>query len=1138
MAKKNFYAWIAPGGAGIHETWEECQAACSGFKHERHKGFATYEEAWHFAYPDKPFPKPADETPTVAPADEQADIISREDEVNSPSQPIVPFTSTEIPVSEEVNQYCSKYGFEKLSYRQRMAVQSVDGKTLLFAVPGSGKTTVIVARTGFMVYSRKIDPNSIISLTFTKAAANEMVTRYKDHFKTENVPDFRTIHSLCYSIILPRLRRSGYCCPPHLLGIEDGLEDEEKPRTPTAVYRALFKAIKHQPADFETAMESIQCVITGIKNSVMHQSEYEHKYIKIDGVELSVSLLFNTYQQIMRDLECMDFDDLLIHAFKGLKSYPNVLRSLRQKYTYWSVDEAQDTSKLQFKLLDLLCGPDGNVFMVGDDDQSIYSFRGANPRLLLDFGHRAGVTTLLMGYNYRSDHEIVSASKSFIESNQNRAEKEMLAFSPYPGYIHIPQAFRTEVGQYEFIVQAAKEAVSRNDTLAVLYRRNISCLPLIVYLHRNGIPYEANKGIAEILRSKNIKGIWRVFLFLVSPNSFSAFSSCHTYLNLYLKKEELEDLKETHTRNSKIPVLELLLRKYEESDNPEKATDVKDLIKSISRIREMRPTAAAKTVLSDLFFWSPETISDRLRIYSFLSACDLFGSVSDFVKCIKEIISEEKKKAETPDPTDFDNSLAAVTTTLKPVVTLSSMHSAKGREFDRVIIVDSFDEIMPGEERDDALIYDPEEELRLFYVAVTRAEHRLDLLTVDKYHGNTETISRFISAFAYICEQNCDNVSILESVPESMDVQSGTIKIEPTKYYAVKRGRKPGIYTTWSDCQSQIHGFSGADYKSFSTREEAEAYLGSVSIPLQEITSLRTIEPNIIGSEGVAFNYPMDIPAIVCESVHSHFGVSSLEQLDSETLAHLRSQSNNMFGAGQTASYHSSAEAYLLTYMPVNFFKIWKPLYDLANAGDLQNVCRVLELGAGPGTATMGLISFFSELASSNPEIPFRLDITAVEKENRFRPLFENLTGRLSNVCPSNLSIECKLIEADALGAVPEYDQLYDLIVESNMLNQAEGLDAQAIESFAHVLSKTVGDQGTVIMIEPGTKDDRTFLKRLEMFICGEKIADQVIPPKTLAVNVSGISLYHEAVSAGLRGARKSEHWFSYLVMRKGADLF
>lgn len=208
------------------------------------------------------------------------------------------------------------------------------------------------------------------------------------------------------------------------------------------------KTLKPGDAEYEKLKRSITefgYVEPVIKNSVMQPGEYEHKCIKIDGIELGVSLLFNTYQQIMRDLDCMDFDDLLIHAYKGLKRYPSVLQSLRRKYTYWSVDEAQDTSLLQFKLLDLLCGPDGNVFMVGDDDQSIYSFRGANPRILLNFGHRAGVATLLMGYNYRSDYEIVSVSKSFIESNQNRAEKEMLAFSPQPGYQFLRVSLRTKL---------------------------------------------------------------------------------------------------------------------------------------------------------------------------------------------------------------------------------------------------------------------------------------------------------------------------------------------------------------------------------------------------------------------------------------------------------------------------------------------------------------------------------------------------------------------------------------------------------------------------------------------------------------------------------------------------------------------
>ena len=1134
MAKKNYYAWLAPEGWGIFKTWAECEAACRGIRGEHHKGFATYEEAWQFTHPDEPDSRPADNNPADEPVAVKKADKDTETEASRPTSAYLPFADTVIPITDEVNRYCEKYGFDKLSDKQRMAVQSVDGKTLLFSVPGSGKTTVIIARTGFMVYSRKIIPGNIISLSFTKAAANEMAARYKDHFKTENTPDFRTIHSLCYSVVLPMLRKAGYSHPEHLLGIEEGEEDEEKPRNPTAVYKLLFKQIHHPTTDFETAMEATQTVITGIKNSVMRPEEYENKTLKIDGVDVSIALLFNTYQQIMQDLDCMDFDDLLKYAYNGLKKSPAVLQKLRKKYTYWSVDEAQDTSKLQFKLLDLMCGADGNMFMVGDDDQSIYSFRGADPALLLSFGRRNGVVPLGMGYNYRSDSDIVSASKSFIESNKNRAEKAMKAYSSLPGEIHIPQAFRTEAGQYEFIVQAAKAAVTNNETLAVLYRRNVSVFPLIVYFHKNGIPYEANKGTAEILRSKDIKKIWKIFRFLAAPNSYAAFSSCRTALNLFLNDKELENLKKEHAKNSRTPVLEVLRRKYEENDNPEKAADIRELIKTLSEIREMRPTDAANAVLSKLLLWYSESINEKLRIYSFLSACDLFDSVGGFVDTINDIISEEKKKATTPDPTDFDNSLATVTTSRKPVVTLSSMHSAKGREFDRVIIVDTFDDIMPGQERDDALIYDPEEERRLFYVAVTRAAHRLDLLTVDKYHGNPEKISRFIREFAYICDQIAVGANVSENIPESNPVPSGTIRIEPAKYYAVKVGFKPGIYTTWSECSCQVNGFPGAEYKSFTTREEAEAYLGIEFAQLPQPTSLKTIEPKIVAADGVAFNYPMDLPADVNEAVYKYLGVSSLDKLDPETQEKLRRHGNNMYSTGKIVDYHFAAEAYLLTYMPVNFYKIWKPLYDLACADELPRTCRALELGAGPGTSTMSLISFYSELAVSNPRITFSLDITAVEKEASFQPIFESLTERRSNSCPPNLRVTSSFILGDALEKQTEYEREYNLVFESNMLNSAEGMGVQSIGNFAKILSKTLNDNGAVILIEPGTKEDEAFLKRIESIASREKTAEPFVQSKKAAVIISEITLYREAVSIGLRSGGIDRHWFSYLVMKRG----
>ena len=309
MAKKRYYAWTAPGGSGICETWDECRAAISGYRHVKHQGFATYEEAWHFAYPGIPMPS---DNPLIL--DEPMLTANGRNGTAMPADNHTALISSYFAISPSVNDFCLKHDFNHLSDRQKMAVQSIDGKTLLFAVPGSGKTTVIIARTGYMVYSRKIDPKSIISLTFTKAAANEMLTRFKDRFKTDLSPDFRTIHSLCYSIILPMLRRSGFSYPSHLLGAEDedeGKAEGEKRLTPTHIYRMLFKRLYCNIHDFETAMETAQCIITGIKNSVMYPRDYENKTIKLEGTEILVSQLFQDYRQLLEEYDCMDYDDLL-----------------------------------------------------------------------------------------------------------------------------------------------------------------------------------------------------------------------------------------------------------------------------------------------------------------------------------------------------------------------------------------------------------------------------------------------------------------------------------------------------------------------------------------------------------------------------------------------------------------------------------------------------------------------------------------------------------------------------------------------------------------------------------------------------------------------------------------------------------
>ena len=203
MSKKKakFYAWKAPGHeGGVFCDWEECKKAFSGIPHEKHKSFNTEKEAYGFI--GKKCPEPS-----IIETNE-ADSLTRT------NRPINVYSADILP---EVENFCNKYGFAHLNKEQKLAIQATHGATVLFAVPGSGKTSVIIARIGYLIYACHVDVRRIVALTFTKSAAREMKDRFKEHFskyyESPHIPDFRTIHSFCYSNVLPRLRKAGYKIP-------------------------------------------------------------------------------------------------------------------------------------------------------------------------------------------------------------------------------------------------------------------------------------------------------------------------------------------------------------------------------------------------------------------------------------------------------------------------------------------------------------------------------------------------------------------------------------------------------------------------------------------------------------------------------------------------------------------------------------------------------------------------------------------------------------------------------------------------------------------------------------------------------------------------------------------------------------
>ncbi len=298
-----------------------------------------------------------------------------------------------------------------LNPQQRAAVEAVNGPVLLLAVPGSGKTTVLITRLGYMTRVCGIAPESILTMTYTTAATYEMRSRFAAKFGAELAArmEFRTINGVAARIIALYSRMYGRT-PPELLRNESDT---------TPLLTQLCQDINHEyPA--ESTLKDLRTAITYIKNMCLPDAE-------LDALETDIENLpelYRGYQRVLKAQRRMDYDDQLCFALQILRAAPAVAEAFRKRYRYFCVDEAQDTSKVQHEIIRVLAQESGNLFMVGDEDQSIYGFRAAYPQALMDFEKTyPGAQILLMTENYRSREPILAAANHFVVRNRYRRPK-------------------------------------------------------------------------------------------------------------------------------------------------------------------------------------------------------------------------------------------------------------------------------------------------------------------------------------------------------------------------------------------------------------------------------------------------------------------------------------------------------------------------------------------------------------------------------------------------------------------------------------------------------------------------------------------------------------------------------------------
>lgn len=1148
MAKKVWYAWRdALGNSGVCRTWDECKAESSGRPGDEHHGFATKEEAWAFAYPGMPMA--AENTAASEFNAMQARHKETGSDMNLQIEDVCQLTETptfqqidfdRISYDEptaEVNRFCTAYGFERLSKDQRRAVQAVDGKVLLFAVPGSGKTTVLIARIGYMVHARDIAAGKIVSLTFTKASATEMKERYQKRFPDDTtLPEFRTIHSFCFSKVIPLLRQVGYPVPHHL--ISDEREElkgagKKKQNYETLIFSKIndgLKQISENRGEKTTVLlsgrkdhEALQTAITGIKNTMMVREQLEGKTLYIQsGQDLPIDRAYDVYMDLCKKYHCMDFDDILSFSLDGLRKHPEVLAQLQRQYHYWSIDEVQDNSPLQYELLQLLVGQHGNLFMVGDDDQSIYAFRGARPRLFQQFGMEPSVTVLTMGVNYRSAFGIVKSAEEFIGGNSSHQNKQMHAAQKDVGRIRFLYDLHTEKQQYAKIVETAKACQAHQKELAVLYRENISVLPVMFWLDKHGIPFFTAAKLTELLREPYISCILNLLQFAVKQNSYTLCAKVRSNLGIYPSNEITAKWKQMCDAAPWRKALDVL-EEIQEKDYSSKT-------ELLNRAVMSAPYDAICALIKELGI-APRSQSDRMQVYAILSISALYQSVSGMLSAICALKRKMNDDSEEDDnvevllpPSEYVQQKAS-----SCAVTLSTMHSAKGLEFDYVMIIDFLEPPVIPYRPSQLTFDDPEEPRRLFYVAITRAKCALDILTVQSYHGMPEASHHFIREYALICDRENALTEYTVSVPEAVDCSP--IKVYG-QYYGVRVGRKPGVYTTWDEAQAQTNQFPHQSVRKFSTWEEAAAFAYPDGIP----DRVRPVDTSIfkqylVTNPTLRSNWPQDIPLCLIKGILDLIKTDSLTSLDSAArngleINYLHSHSGAFDYGGEKAL------AYTVNYLPLNYYKIWTPLWKLLEKKQLPYQARVLELGAGPGTAGLAMLDFYSKLARANPQLRFSVDYTAVEREKTFQWIWEHLMKVITLKMPANLQINKRLICADAFSFIKQMPTAaYDIVFESNMLNQDEAVSGAALSAISEGSARSLTEHGCVILIEPGKREQIQMLKEA---ISGNDLK-LIFGPDIASVDITNNTLAKQCMDIGIRRKKIEEHWYSFAVAERKA---
>ena len=631
--------------------------------------------------------------------------------------------------------------YDKLNEAQREAVYHTDGPLLILAGAGSGKTRVLTHRIAYLIEERNVNPWNILAITFTNKAAGEMRERVDSlvGFGSESIW-VSTFHSMCVRILRRFIDRLGY---DNRFTIYD--TDDQK-----TLMKEVCKKVAIDTKVFKE--RSLMSAISSAKNELILPDEFELN-AGGDFAKLKIAKVYREYEAQLKANNALDFDDLLVKTVQLLQTQPDVLENYQERFRYIMVDEYQDTNTVQFQLVRLLAGKYRNLCVVGDDDQSIYKFRGANIRNILDFEHEfSDACVIKLEQNYRSTGNILNAANRVIANNKGRKEKTLWTANGEGELVHLRQ-FDTGYDEADFIAEDIKKEVragaSYNDH-AVLYRTNAQSRLLEEKFVAMNVPYKIVGGVNFYAR-REIKDL---LAYLKTIDNGMDDIAVRRIINVPKRGIGL-----TTINRIQESAAERGLGFYETLMAPE-------LIPGIGRSAAKLDSFAA---LIEYFkgLTGQMSITDLLREViektGYMESLD--SEDKEDAQARKENIDELINKAaayeEAAEDRDEPATLSAFLEEVALVadidsldeeqdyVVLMTLHSAKGLEFPHVYLAGMEDGLFPSymtitsDDRDDL-----EEERRLCYVGITRAEQELTLTCARRRMVRGETqynkISRFI----------------------------------------------------------------------------------------------------------------------------------------------------------------------------------------------------------------------------------------------------------------------------------------------------------------------------------------------------------------------------------------------------------